>query len=171
MCSSDLLVLMLLVIMVQTRSFRLTALVFATAPLGVIGAALGLVATGMPFGFNAILGLIGLAGILMRNTLILTGQIADERAHGRSLRESVIEATVRRARPVVLTAAAAVLAFAPLTLSVFWGALAVVLIGGTIVGTALTLLVVPALYALVFSVPRRADGPADAPARAAPQPA
>lgn len=152
--------LMLLVIMVQTRSFRLTALVFATAPLGVIGAALALLVTGMPFGFNAILGLIGLAGILMRNTLILTGQIAAERAAGLDPRTAVIEATVRRARPVLLTAAAAVLAFLPLTLSVFWGALAVVLIGGTIVGTALTLLVVPALYALVFRLKRRgAPGP------------
>lgn len=157
------LVLMLLVIMVQTRSFRLTALVFATAPLGVIGAALGLLVTGMPFGFNAILGLIGLAGILMRNTLILTGQIDAEREHGRPPREAVIEATVRRARPVVLTAAAAVLAFAPLTLSIFWGALAVVLIGGTIVGTALTLLVVPALYALVFPMPQRAPRPGAGP--------
>ena len=161
------LVLMLTIIMVQTRSFRLSVLVFATAPLGVIGAALGLLVTGMPFGFNAILGLIGLAGILMRNTLILTGQIADERARGRAPRDAVIEATVRRARPVVLTAAAAVLAFLPLTLSVFWGALAVVLIGGTIMGTALTLLVVPALYALVFRLPGRAG----APARAVPEPA
>jgi multidrug efflux pump len=155
------LILMLTIIMVQTRSFRLTALVVATAPLGVIGAALALLVTGTPFGFNAILGLIGLAGILMRNTLILTGQIATERAQGRDPRAAVVEATVRRARPVVLTAAAAVLAFLPLTLSTFWGALAVVLIGGTIVGTALTLLVVPALYALVFRLPRRAGVPAE----------
>ncbi|KRB40956.1 efflux RND transporter permease subunit [Phenylobacterium sp. Root700] len=151
-------VLMLTVIMVQTRSFKMTGLVFATAPLGLIGAVPALLITGTSFGFNAILGLIGLAGILMRNTLILVDQIEAERAHGLSQTDAVIEATVRRARPVLLTAVAAVLAFLPLTLSSFWGALAVVLIGGTLVGTALTLLFLPALYALWFSErPRKAQ--------------
>jgi len=140
--------LMLLVLMLQTRSFRMTGLVFATAPLGLLGAIPALILTGFPFGFNAILGLIGLAGILMRNTLILVDQIDSERARGLGLEKAVIEATVRRARPVLLTALAAVLAFLPLTLSSFWGPLAVVLIGGTLVGTALTLLFLPALYAL-----------------------
>ena len=140
--------LMLLVLMLQTRSFRMTGLVFATAPLGLLGAIPALLLTGFPFGFNAILGLIGLAGILMRNTLILVDQIETERARGLSLEVAVIEATVRRARPVLLTALAAVLAFLPLTLSSFWGPLAVVLIGGTLVGTALTLFFLPALYAL-----------------------
>lgn len=140
--------LMLLVLMLQTRSFRMTGLVFATAPLGLIGAVPALILTGFPFGFNAILGLIGLAGILMRNTLILVDQIDSEIARGLGLEDAVIEATVRRARPVVLTAMAAVLAFLPLTLSSFWGPLAVVLIGGTLVGTALTLFFLPALYAL-----------------------
>jgi multidrug efflux pump len=140
--------LMLLVLMLQTRSFRMTGLVFATAPLGLLGAIPALIVTGFPFGFNAILGLIGLAGILMRNTLILVDQIDSERARGLELEEAVIEATVRRARPVLLTALAAVLAFLPLTLSSFWGPLAVVLIGGTLVGTALTLFFLPALYAL-----------------------
>ena len=140
--------LMLLVLMLQTRSFRMTGLVFATAPLGLIGAVPALILTGFPFGFNAILGLIGLAGILMRNTLILVDQIDAERARGLGMEAAVIEATVRRARPVVLTAMAAVLAFLPLTLSPFWGPLAVVLIGGTLVGTALTLFFLPALYAL-----------------------
>lgn len=139
---------MLLVLMLQTRSFRMTGLVFATAPLGLLGAIPALLATGFAFGFNAILGLIGLAGILMRNTLILVDQIDSERARGLGLEEAVIEATVRRARPVLLTALAAVLAFLPLTLSSFWGPLAVVLIGGTLVGTALTLFFLPALYAL-----------------------
>lgn len=139
--------LMLTVIMFQTRSFKMTALVFATAPLGVIGAVPALLVTGQPFGFNAILGLIGLAGILMRNTLILVDQIDLERARGLTAREAVIEATVRRARPVLLTALAAVLAFLPLTLSTFWGALAVSLIGGTLVGTAITLFFLPSLYA------------------------
>lgn len=139
---------MLLVLMLQTRSFRMTGLVFATAPLGLLGAIPALLVTGFAFGFNAILGLIGLAGILMRNTLILVDQIGSERARGLGLEEAVIEATVRRARPVLLTALAAVLAFLPLTLSSFWGPLAVVLIGGTLVGTALTLFFLPALYAL-----------------------
>ena len=158
--------LMLLVLMLQTRSFRMTGLVFATAPLGLIGAVPALILTGFPFGFNAILGLIGLAGILMRNTLILVDQIDAERARGLGMEAAVIEATVRRARPVVLTAMAAVLAFLPLTLSPFWGPLAVVLIGGTLVGTGLTLFFLPALYALWMvrrdgSV-RRADRPLEA---------
>ncbi|WP_068876461.1 MULTISPECIES: efflux RND transporter permease subunit [unclassified Phenylobacterium] len=147
--------LMLTVIMFQTRSFRMTGLVFATAPLGLVGAVPALLLTGSSFGFNAILGLIGLAGILMRNTLILVDQIEAERARGLDDRAAVVEATVRRARPVLLTAMAAVLAFLPLTLSSFWGPLAIVLIGGTLVGTALTLFFLPALYALWFGVGRR----------------
>ncbi|MEI6487064.1 MAG: efflux RND transporter permease subunit [Sphingomonadales bacterium] len=149
--------LMLTVIMLQTRSFRLTGLVFATAPLGLLGAVPALLVTGMPFGFNAILGLIGLAGILMRNTLILVDQIDAEQARGLDGEAAVIEATVRRARPVLLTALAAVLAFLPLTLSSFWGPLAVVLIGGTLVGTALTLFFLPALYALWILGRRRQE--------------
>ena len=143
---------MLLVIMLQTRSFRMTGLTFATAPLGLIGATLGLLVTGKPFGFNAILGLIGLAGIIMRNTLILVDQIEAEQRRGLDARSAVVEAAVRRARPVLLTAVAAVLAFLPLTFSTFWGALAVVLIGGTLVGTALSLFFLPALYALWFGL-------------------
>jgi len=158
--------LMLLVLMLQTRSFRMTGLVFATAPLGLVGAVPALILTGFPFGFNAILGLIGLAGILMRNTLILVDQIDSERARGLGLEAAVIEATVRRARPVVLTAMAAVFAFLPLTLSPFWGPLAVVLIGGTLVGTALTLFFLPALYALWMvrrdGSARRAERPLEA---------
>jgi multidrug efflux pump subunit AcrB len=145
-------------IMFQTRSFLLTGLVFATAPLGLIGAIPALLITGSPFGFNAILGLIGLAGILMRNTLILVDQIGAERARGLDAPAAVVEATVRRARPVLLTALAAVLAFLPLTLSSFWGPLAIVLIGGTCVGTALTLFFLPALYALCFRVGLRSEG-------------
>ena len=147
-------VLMLTVIMLQTGSFRLMGLVFATAPLGLVGAVPALLLTGRPFGFTAILGLIGLAGILMRNTLILVDQIAAEQGRGLDRRQAIVEATVRRARPVVLTALAAVLAFLPLSLSSFWGPLAIVLIGGTIVGTALTLFFLPALYALCFGVRR-----------------
>jgi len=140
--------LMLIFIMLQMRSFSGMFMVVATAPLGLIGAVLALLVFGQPFGFVALLGLIGLAGILMRNTLILTQQVSDNLADGQAPFEAIVEAAVRRARPVVLTAMAAALAFVPLTLDSFWGPLAYVLIGGVVVGTAITLLFVPALYAL-----------------------
>lgn len=145
--------LTLLLIMLQVGSFKLMALTFATAPLGLIGAVLALLLFGQPFGFTAILGLIGLAGILMRNTLILVDQIALDKASGLSDYDAIVEATVRRARPVILTALAAVFAFIPLTFSTFWGPLAFVLIGGVAVGTVLTLIFVPALYAWWLRVP------------------
>ncbi|MBK5963827.1 MFS transporter [Thiocystis minor] len=146
------LVLMLTVIMLQMRSFSGTVMVVATAPLGVIGATLALLIADKPFGFVALLGLIGLAGILMRNTLILAKQIEDNLGQGMESSAAVVEATVRRARPVILTAAAAVFAFTPLTTDTFWGPLAYVLIGGIIVGTGITLLFLPALYSLWFRV-------------------
>lgn len=142
----------LIVIMLQVRSFSMMAMVLLTAPLGVIGVVPTLLAFNQPFGFNAILGLIGLAGILMRNTLILTDQIAENRAAGLDDYHAVIEATVQRTRPVILTALAAVLAFIPLTHSVFWGSMAYTLIGGTAVGTVLILLFLPALYAAWFRI-------------------
>ncbi len=142
--------LTLVVIMFQVRSFGVMFMVFATAPLGLIGAVPALLLFNQPFGFNAILALIGIGGILMRNTLIFTDQIEQELAHGRPLREAIIESTVRRARPVLLTALAAALAFIPLTFSVFWSSLAYVLIGGVLMGTLLTLLFLPALCALVL---------------------
>lgn len=145
--------MMLATIMIQVRSFSKMLLVFATGPLGLIGAVIALIVTNQPFGFNAILGLIGIGGILMRNTLILIDQIEQDMAHGLDPRTAAIESTVRRARPVVLTALAAVLAFLPLTLSSFWGQLAIVLIGGVGVGTVLTLLVLPAAY-VMFLAPR-----------------
>ncbi|WP_289015971.1 efflux RND transporter permease subunit [uncultured Methylobacterium sp.] len=148
------LIVTLTVIMLQVRSFTTMFMVFATAPLGLVGAVPTLLVFHQPFGFNAILGLIALSGILMRNTLILVDQIHHDRAAGLSDYEAIVESTVRRARPVILTAAAAMLAFIPLTHSVFWGALAYVLIGGVGVGTVLTLLFLPALYALWFRVIR-----------------
>jgi multidrug efflux pump subunit AcrB len=154
------LLLMLTVIMIQVRSFSAMTMVFLTAPLGLIGAAPALLLFDQPFGFNAILGLIGLAGILMRNTLILVGQIEANSAAGLDRYDAVVEATVQRARPVLLTAVAAVLAFIPLTTSTFWGALAYTLIGGTAVGTVLTLLFLPALFALWFRIGAPAAGPA-----------
>ncbi|HEY4249789.1 MAG TPA: efflux RND transporter permease subunit [Roseomonas sp.] len=144
--------LMLTIIMLQVRSFPATAMVMLTAPLGLVGAVPVLLAFHQPFGFNAILGLIGLAGILMRNTLILIGQIHANQADGLDPYHAVVEATVQRARPVILTALAAVLAFIPLTHSVFWGSLAYTLIGGTAIGTILILIFLPALYAIWFRV-------------------
>ena len=144
--------LMMMVIMFQVRRFSDMAIVLLTAPLGLVGVVPTLLITGQPFGFNAILGLIALSGILMRNTLILIGQIEENRAHGLSPFDSVIEATVQRSRPVILTALAAVLAFVPLTHSVFWGAMAFSLIGGTLGGTVLTLVFLPALYALWYRI-------------------
>lgn len=146
------LLLTLLVIIIQVRSFSAMTMVYLTAPLGLIGAVPTLLLFDQPFGFNAILGLIGLSGILMRNTLILIQQIKDNLESGMTQYESVIEATVQRSRPVILTALAAVLAFIPLTHSIFWGSMAFTLIGGTAIGTVLTLLFLPALYAIWFKV-------------------
>ncbi|MDZ5454331.1 efflux RND transporter permease subunit [Labrys sp. ZIDIC5] len=142
----------LIIIMLQVRSFAMMAMVLLTAPLGLVGVVPALLVFNQPFGFNAILGLIGLAGILMRNTLILTEQIKENRAAGLDDYHAVIEATVQRTRPVILTALAAVLAFIPLTHSVFWGSMAYTLIGGTAVGTVLILLFLPALYAAWFRI-------------------
>jgi multidrug efflux pump subunit AcrB len=143
---------MLIVIMLQVRSFSTMSMVMLTAPLGLVGVVPALILFNQPFGFNAILGLIGLAGILMRNTLILTEQIKENQAAGLDDYHAVIEATVQRTRPVVLTALAAVLAFIPLTHSVFWGSMAYTLIGGTAAGTVLILLFLPALYAAWFGI-------------------
>lgn len=110
-----------------------------------------------PFGINALVGLIALSGILMRNTLILIGQIHHNDRAGLSPFDAVVEATVQRARPVILTALAAVLAFIPLTHSVFWGTLAYTLIGGTLAGTVLTLVFLPAMYAIWFRIAPGAD--------------
>ena len=152
----------LTIIMIQVRSFGTMFMVFATAPLGLVGAVPALILSHQAFGFNAILGLIGLSGILMRNTLILVDQIHHDMRAGLSDYDAIIESTVRRARPVILTALAAMLAFIPLTHSSFWGALAYVLIGGIGVGTLLTLLFLPALYALWFRVERRRSSKAEA---------
>ena len=152
--------LTLLVLVLQTRSLSAMAMVFLTAPLGLVGSVPILLVLHQPFGFNAILGLIGLSGILMRNTLILIGQIHSNEAQGLDPYHAVVEATVQRARPVLLTALAAVLAFIPLTTSVFWGSMACTLIGGTAAGTVLTLVFLPALYAIWFRVKKPVDAAA-----------
>ncbi|MGR9354819.1 efflux RND transporter permease subunit [Rhizobium leguminosarum] len=143
---------MLIVIILQVRSLSTMTMVMLTAPLGLAGVVPALLLFNQPFGFNAILGLIGLAGILMRNTLILTEQIKENQAAGLDDYHAVIEATVQRTRPVILTALAAVLAFIPLTHSVFWGSMAYTLIGGTAAGTVMILLFLPALYAVWFRI-------------------
>jgi multidrug efflux pump len=153
-------VVMLGLLMVQLQSFSRLALVFVTAPLGLIGATGVLLVTGRPFGFVALLGLIALAGMIMRNTVILVDQIDRDIEAGHARHRAIIDATVRRARPVTLTAFAAILGMIPLARSIFWGPMAITIMGGLFVATVLTLLVVPALYALWFRV--RADEPARA---------
>ena len=143
-------IVMLTLLMVQLQSFSRLLLVFLTAPLGIVGASLGLNVANQPFGFVALLGLIALAGMIMRNTVILVDQIETDVAHGLTRREAIVEATVRRARPVVLTALAAILAMIPLSRSAFWGPMAITIMGGLFVATFLTLLYLPGLYALWF---------------------
>jgi multidrug efflux pump len=145
-------VAMLAFLMIQLQSFSRLALVFATAPLGIIGATAALLISNRPFGFVALLGMIALAGMIMRNTVILVDQIDRDIADGHSRYQAIVDATIRRARPVVLTALAAVLAMIPLAGSLFWGPMAITIMGGLLVATVLTLLVVPALYALWFRV-------------------
>lgn len=142
--------LMLLVLMIQLQSFSRSLLVLFSAPLGLIGMVSGLLVTGAPFGFVALLGLIALAGMIMRNTILLVDQIQFNHGNGVPLHDAIIEATLTRARPVCLTAVAAVLAFIPLSFNVFWGPMAIVMIGGLVGGTVLTLIAVPAFYALLF---------------------
>ncbi len=144
--------LTLLIIIVQVRSIAAMVMVFATSPLGLIGVVPTLLLFQQPFGINALVGLIALSGILMRNTLILIGQIRENEQSGLDPLRAVVEATVQRARPVLLTALAAILAFIPLTHSVFWGTLAYTLIGGTFAGTVLTLVFLPAMYAIWFKI-------------------
>lgn len=145
-------VVVLTLLMVQLRSFSRMAMVFLTAPLGLIGVTLFLLVFNQPFGFVAMLGTIALSGMIMRNSVILVDQIEQDKAAGLDAWQAIIEATVRRFRPIVLTALAAVLAMIPLSRSVFFGPMAVAIMGGLIVATALTLLFLPALYAAWFRV-------------------
>ncbi|AZO86339.1 multidrug transporter AcrB [Stutzerimonas stutzeri] len=145
-------VVVLTLLMLQLRSFSRTAMVFLTAPLGLIGVTLFLLVFRQPFGFVAMLGTIALSGMIMRNSVILVDQIEQDIAAGLKPWQAIIEATVRRFRPIVLTALAAVLAMIPLSRSVFFGPMAVAIMGGLIVATALTLLFLPALYAAWFRV-------------------
>jgi multidrug efflux pump subunit AcrB len=148
----------LTLLMIQLQSFSRVFMVFLTAPLALIGVVPALLLFNAPFGFVALLGVIALGGMIMRNSIILVDQIDQDIARGSRPWTAIVDATVRRSRPVVLTAAAAVLAMIPLTRSVFWGPMAMSIMGGLIVATALTLVFVPALYGAWFRI--RRDSPA-----------
>ena len=148
------LVVVFTVLMVQLQSFQRVLLVVLTAPLGLIGVTIALLVFNVPFGFVAMLGTIALSGMIMRNSVILVDQIEQDIAAGSPPWIAIVDSTVRRFRPIVLTAAAAVLAMIPLTRSAFFGPMAVAIMGGLIVATALTLLFLPALYAAWFRVKR-----------------
>jgi multidrug efflux pump len=141
-------------LMLQLHSFSRALLVFLTGPLGIAGVAGALLLLNRPFGFVALLGVIALMGMIQRNSVILIDQIESDRAAGVPAWDAIVESAVRRLRPIVLTAAAAVLAMIPLSRSVFWGPMAVAIMGGLIVATALTLLALPAMYAALFRVRR-----------------
>jgi multidrug efflux pump len=146
------LVTIVTLLMLQLQSFQRTVLVVLTAPLGLIGVTLALLASGQAFGFVATLGVISLAGMIMRNSVILVDQIDQDIAEERSPWDAIVESTARRFRPIMLTAAAAVLAMMPLMPSVFWGPMAMAIMGGLLVATVLTLLFLPALYAAWFRI-------------------
>jgi multidrug efflux pump subunit AcrB len=141
-------------LMLQLQSFSRAVLVFLTGPLGMAGVAAALLMLNRPFGFVALLGVIALMGMIMRNSVILIDQIEQNRESGMTAWDSIVEAAVGRLRPIVLTAAAAVLAMIPLSRSVFWGPMAVAIMGGLVVATVLTLLALPAMYAAWFKVRR-----------------
>ncbi|UJW81167.1 efflux RND transporter permease subunit [Hydrogenophaga sp. SL48] len=150
---------MLTLLMIQLQSFSRLAMVFMTGPLAIIGVVPALLIFQAPFGFVALLGVIALGGMIMRNSIILVDQIDQDIARGVAPWTAIVDATVRRSRPVVLTAAAAVLAMIPLTRSVFWGPMAISIMGGLVVATALTLVFVPALYSAWFRVRRDSAAP------------
>jgi len=139
-------------LMIQLQSISRTVMVLLTAPLGLIGVAMALLLFQVPFGFVANLGFIALAGMIMRNSVILVDQIRQDEEAGKPLWEAIIGSTVRRFRPIVLTASAAILAMIPLTRQVFWGPMAVSIMGGLVIATLLTCLFLPALYAAWYRV-------------------
>ena len=141
-------------LMLQLHSFSRAVLVFSTGFMGIVGVAAALLVSGRPFGFVALLGVIALMGMIQRNSVILIDQIEQDRENGIPAWDAIVESAVRRLRPIVLTAAAAVLAMIPLSRSVFWGPMAVSIMGGLVVATVLTLLALPAMYAAWFRVKR-----------------
>ncbi|MFD1746798.1 efflux RND transporter permease subunit [Rhizobium helianthi] len=151
----------LTLLMIQLQHFGKAMLVLATGPLGIIGAAAALLVTGAPFGFVAILGVIALLGIIIRNSIILVDQIDQDIAAGMARSEAIIGAAVRRFRPIMLTALVAVLALIPISRGLFWGPLAYAMMGGIMVATVLTILVLPAAYALFFGKDKQGSAPGD----------
>jgi len=150
-------VTILFILMLQLQSFSRMFMVLLTAPLGLIGVVTALLIFNAPLGFVAILGVIALGGMIMRNSVILVDQIEQDIGAGHGAWDAIVDATVRRFRPIVLTALAAILAMIPLSGSAFYGPMAVAIMGGLLVATALTLLFLPALYAAWFRVHRQAD--------------
>lgn len=149
--------IMATLVMIQMQGFRLSFVVFCVAPLGLIGVVAALVPSGAPLGFVALLGVLALVGILIRNSIILVSEIEVLREKGRSAWDAVFEASDSRARPILLTAAAASLALIPISRQIFWGPMAYAMMGGIIAGTMITLYFVPALYLTVFKVKRQVD--------------
>ncbi|MFA1626094.1 efflux RND transporter permease subunit [Rhizobium mongolense] len=152
-------VIMATLLMIQLQSFHRLFLVFSVAPLALIGVVVALLASNSPLGFVALLGVLALVGILIRNSVILIVQIEELRAEGMSAWKAVVEATEHRMRPIMLTAAAATLALIPISHEIFWGPMAYAMMGGIVVGTALTLLFLPALYVAWFRIPRKIEQP------------
>lgn len=150
-------IIMATLLMVQLQSFHRLFLVFSVAPLALIGVVVALLASKAPLGFVALLGVLALVGILIRNSVILIVEIEELRATGRSPWSAVVEATEHRMRPIMLTAAAATLALIPISHEIFWGPMAYAMMGGIVVGTALTLLFLPALYVAWFRIPREIE--------------
>ena len=152
--------LMLLFLMAQLHSFSWLAMVLSLVPMGLIGIVAGLLISGRPLGFVAILGILALMGMIARNAVILIEQIEAERAQGRELWDAVVEGAVSRFRPIMLTAISTVLGFIPIAPTVFWGPMAFAIMGGLFVATLLTLLVLPAPYVIFFRVSEPKDRPA-----------
>jgi len=147
----------LIVLMIQLQSFQRVFLVISVAPFGLIGVVAAMLLSGKPLGFVALLGVIALVGMIIRNSVILVDQIEIEIGHGRAAWDAVIEASTHRFRPILLTAAAAILAMIPIAPTVFWGPMAYAIMGGLAVATALTLVFLPALYVAWFRIRETAD--------------
>jgi multidrug efflux pump subunit AcrB len=147
---------MLLVLMVQLQSVQKLLLVIMTAPLGLIGVAFALLLTNQPFGFVAMLGTFALIGMIIRNSVVLIAQITDNEAAGMERGRAIVEATMHRLRPILLTAAAAILGLIPIANDVFWGPMAFAMMGGLLIATVLTLVFLPALYSAWYRVPVQA---------------
>ncbi len=165
-------ILMLIVLMIQLQSFSRVFLVISVAPFGMIGVTAAMLLSGKPLGFVALLGVIALVGMIIRNSVILVDQIETEKTHGRATWDAVVEASGHRVRPILLTAAAAILAMIPIAPTVFWGPMAYAIMGGLAVATALTLVFLPALYVAWFRVREtHSEGAAETPHGAAARPA